>query len=62
MNVNLVKKLLLIASISLTASGIIFLSLSIFTEPKNTAYLSLALGSILLANLFNLIRMRTCKK
>ena len=62
MNVHLVKKLLLIASISLTASGIIFLCLSIFTEPKNTAYLSLALGSILLANLFNIIRMRTGKK
>jgi len=56
-----IKTLLLIASVTLTLSGIIFLCLSIFTEPKNTVYLSLALGSIVLANLFNVIRMRVDK-
>lgn len=49
-------RLLLIASIGLTAAGIIFLCLSIFTEPKNNVYLCAALGTILLANLFNLLR------
>lgn len=56
-----ISKLLLIASVGLTLAGILFLCLSIFTEPKNTTYLSIALGSILLANLFNLIRAQNSK-
>ena len=57
-----ISKLLLIASVGLTLAGILFLCFSIFTEPKNTTYLSIALGSILLANLFNLIRAQNSKR
>lgn len=55
-NAKLCRALSLAASIAFTTLGVLFLCLSIFTQPKNTAYLALALGSILLANLFNVIR------
>lgn len=56
MNNKAVSKLLVIASIALSFSGIIFLIISIMKESKDTTYLCLALGSIILANLFNIIR------
>lgn len=58
MDRRMAKRLLLIVSIVFMAIGIVFLCLSIFTQPKNTAYLSVALGSILLANVSNIIQMR----
>ena len=51
-----VKTLLLIASAALLVAGLIFLGLSMYAKPKNTAYTAAALGAILLANLFNIIR------
>lgn len=62
MDRNMTKRLLLISSIGLCVAGIIFLCLSIFTEPKNNTYLCIALGSIVLSNLLNVIRSRVDKK
>lgn len=56
------KTLLTIASVGFLAAGVVFLGLSIAAEPKNTAYLSIALGGILLANVLNLLRMRADKR
>lgn len=54
---KLINTLLLVSSAALVTSGIIFLCLSIFTEPKNNTYLIVALGSIVISNLFNVISM-----
>ena len=51
-----IEKLLLIASLLLLIAGIVFLCISIFGESENTTPLACALGCILLANLFNVIR------
>ena len=51
-----VKRLLIIAGLGLAVEGIIFLCLAIFTAEKNNTYLCLALGCIILSNLFNIIR------
>lgn len=55
MDSKLKNKLLAIASAGLSISGIIFLCLSIFSEVKNTVFLSVSLACIVLANLFNII-------
>lgn len=56
MDQKTINILLIISSMGLLVSGVIFLCLSIFTEPKNNTYLCVALGCIVLSNLFNLIR------
>ena len=56
------RTLNIIASVGFAAAGIIFLCLSIFTEPKNNTYLAIALASIVLSYLFNFIRAQNDKK
>lgn len=48
-------KLLRILDVAFMILGIAFLCISIFTEPKNNNYLCIALASIIIANLLNLI-------
>ena len=61
MDKNTQSKLYLIASVGFAAAGIIFLCLSIFTEPKNNTYLAIALAGTVLSNLFNVIRSQANK-
>lgn len=57
MDQNLRNRLLLIASLGLLIAGILFLCLSIFSEPQAAhTFLPGALGCILLAGLLNLLR------
>lgn len=56
MNKNIINILLVIATVALLAAGLIFLAISIFGETDKTAYLAAALVSIVLANLFNILR------
>lgn len=62
MNMKGINRLLAITSAALLLSGIIFLCLSIFKETKDTTYLCIALADIVLANLFNIIRIQNNKK
>ena len=57
-----VKRLLIIASLGLAVAGIIFLCMAIFTAEKNNAYLYVALGCVVLSNLFNIIRYQNEKR
>lgn len=52
------RTLLMIASCALLLSGCIFLGISIFSENESNWYLAASLGSICLANLFNIVRSR----
>ncbi|MDY4077359.1 MAG: hypothetical protein SOY42_01000 [Clostridium sp.] len=61
-NKNVINILLVIASIGLTISGIIFLCVSIFSEEKSNIILCLALGCITLSNLFSIIRLQLNKE
>jgi len=62
MNKNISYTLLLIASGALAVAGLILLLVSIFGETKDNWALSVALGAILLSNLFNFIRMQQKRK
>lgn len=62
MNDKIIRRLLIIASAGLAVSGIIFSCIYIFEETKNNTYLCLALGSIVLSNLFNVVRGLTEKR
>ena len=61
MNEKTINKLLIIASVGLDISTIIFICLYIFTNAKDNMYLYISLFSILLANLFNIIRINMNK-
>lgn len=61
MNKQTVNKLYIIAGIGFAIAGIIFLCLSIFTEPKNNTYLCIALVSTTVSNLLNIIRAQKGK-
>lgn len=56
MDDKLRNKLLIIASGGLMLSAIILILVRIFTEENDNTYLYFALGNIVLANLFNIIR------
>lgn len=56
MNNKAKNKLLVISSVVFLFAGIIFLCISIFKETKDTTYLCLALASIIISNLLNMIR------
>ena len=58
MNAKTGFRLSIALSAVLLLIGLVFLALSIFTEPKDTLYLCIALASIFLANAINLVRMR----
>lgn len=59
---KLIKRLLVIANIGLLIAGAIFLGISIFSETKDTTNLAVALGCIIMANVFNLIKTNIDKK
>lgn len=52
------EKLLLIASISLTVAAIIFLIVNTFLKPANNICLIACVVCIILANLFNIVRLK----
>ena len=62
MDKNAKNRLYIVASAGFAVAGILFLCLSIFTEPKNNTYLCIALASVVLSNLCNVIRAQTNKK
>lgn len=61
-NKNVINTLLVISSIGLAISGIIFLCISIFGEEKSNIILCLALGCTTLSNLFSIIRLQFNKE
>ena len=61
-NKNVINTLLVISSIGLTISGIIFLCISIFSEEKSNIILCLALACTTLSNLFGIIRLQLNKE
>lgn len=61
-NKNVINTLLVISSIGLTISGIIFLCVSIFSEEKSNIILCLALACTTLSNLFSIIRLQFNKE
>lgn len=56
MDKKLLNTLLIILSLGLLIAGAIFLYISVFGENKTTTPLAIALGCILISNLFNIIR------
>ena len=58
----MINTLLVISSIGLTISGIIFLCVSIFSEEKSNIILCLALACTTLSNLFGIIRLQLNKE
>lgn len=62
MDGKIIRRLFLIASVGLVAAGILFLCLSIFTEPKNTTYLCIALACIVLSNVFSILRIQADRR
>lgn len=56
MNRNTGNTLLIIASVGLMISGLIFLLIAIFENTKDNLMLNMAFIAIILANLFNIIR------
>ena len=61
-NKNVINTLLVISSIGLTISGIIFICVSIFSEEKSNIILCLALACTTLSNLFGIIRLQLNKE
>lgn len=61
MDKKTISKLLAIASVGLLISAAIFICLCFFSTEKNNTYLGIALGSIILSNLFNIIRRQNLK-
>lgn len=57
-----INKCLLAGAILFEILGVVFLGLSIFTEPKNNTYLTIALAGIVIANSLSLIRNCRIKK
>lgn len=51
-----INKLLMIASIGLILSGIIFLIISFIDKSSKNSYLSVSLLCVILANIFSIIR------
>lgn len=58
MKKELQEKLLLIASISLTVAAIIFLIVNTISKPANNICLIACVICIILANLFNIVRLK----
>ena len=56
MDSRAITRLLLIASIGLTVSGLLFFGIYLLAEPQNKICIILALINLLLANLFYLLR------
>ena len=61
MDKNSINKLLTIGSVCLLLSAVIFICLCIFTDENNNIYSCIALGSLLLSNIFNLIKRQNSK-
>ena len=61
MNKKTIGKLLTIASARALLSATIFICLCLFSVEKNNLYLGIALGSSILAGLFNIIRRQNSK-
>jgi len=61
MDKKTINLLLCIASVCLSVAGLILLVVQIFGDSKNNYILCMAFGSIILANLFNLIRTQINK-
>lgn len=61
MNKKSINILLTIISLILSILGIVFLCINIFSDTKNNTFLIIALSSIILSNLINLIRVRINK-
>ncbi|OUM20910.1 hypothetical protein CBW42_04800 [Butyricicoccus porcorum] len=59
---KILNKLFIIASLGLIVAGAIFLCVSIFDGNETATPLTIAVVSILLSNLFNVIRMNMDKK
>lgn len=62
MKMEVVNKLLFIASVFLLVVGLAFLGVSIWGNCATTTPLAAAIGCILLSNLFNLIRQQNIKR
>lgn len=56
------NRLLIIASLAMAIGGIILLLISIFGNSEDNWSLAMGLSAIVLANLFNLIRIQRTKK
>ena len=61
MNKKTIGKVLTIASACALLSATIFICLCLFSVEKNNLYLGIALGSSILASLFNIIRRQNSK-
>lgn len=55
MDKKILDQLLTIASVGLLLSAAIFTCLCLFSDEKNNIYLGVALGSLILSSLFNII-------
>lgn len=62
MDQKTISRLLIIASLGLSAAGIIFLVLSLLKVWEGNTALTLALGCIVLGNLFNVLQIQRRKK
>lgn len=62
MDQKTISRLLIIASLGLSAAGIIFLVLSLLKVWEGNTALMLTLGCIVLANLFNVLQIQRRKK
>ncbi len=61
MDKKLIGKLLMIASIGLLLSAVIFICLCLFSAEENNTYLVIALCNLVLSNLFSIIRGQISK-
>lgn len=61
MDKKIIDKLLITASVGLLLSAAIFICLCLFSAEKNDIYLGIALCSLILSSLFNIIRRQNSK-
>ena len=61
MDKKIIGKMLTIASVALLLSAAIFICLCFVSDENNNTYLGIALGSLILSNLFNIVKRQTIK-
>lgn len=61
MDKKLVSKLLTIGNVILLVLAMVFICLCIFVDEKNNVYLFIALSSLILSSLFNIIKRQYLK-
>jgi len=59
MKLDIINGLLIVSVLGLNTSGLIYLCLNMFVE-HSSMNLNIALGCIVLANLFNFVRNKLC--